>query len=72
MSGIPSVIIRFICHIPLGFLASNGMGMYNQMKDLGSIYDDVPHGQSFLQGARIIGGVVRHRVSSCCHRNPNE
>ncbi|UNI15711.1 hypothetical protein JDV02_002217 [Purpureocillium takamizusanense] len=57
MSGIPSVIIRFICHIPLGFLASNGFGMYNRMKGLGSIYDAVPGGQSFLQGARVIGGV---------------
>ncbi|KAJ6443354.1 L-2,4-diaminobutyrate decarboxylase [Purpureocillium lavendulum] len=57
MSGIPSVIIRFICHLPLGFLASNGLGMYNNMKGLGSIYGVIPGGRSFLEGARIIGGV---------------
>ncbi|EER29966.1 hypothetical protein D8B26_007239 [Coccidioides posadasii str. Silveira] len=54
--GLPSVIIRFVCHVPTGMVGIIGLNLYNLVHDL-DIYDVLPNGKSFLQGLHLVGTV---------------
>ncbi|CAI4215493.1 unnamed protein product [Parascedosporium putredinis] len=53
LSGIPSCIIRFICHIPSGMGGVGGMAQYNKVKVLQDVLEVVPHGKDYLRGLKI-------------------
>lgn len=55
MSGVVSVVIRFICHIPAGIAGIGALGLYNSAKGLGDIFDVIPNGHRFLHGLQIAG-----------------
>jgi len=55
--GVPSAVIRFICHIPLGILGFDGIFLYNCVRSL-DIFRLLPHGQTFHEGLRIVGQAV--------------
>jgi hypothetical protein len=59
--GIPSCIIRFICHIPSGMVGFNGQSLYNSAKRLDGtgIYDEIPNGREFLQGLQLFSDAGR-------------
>ncbi|KAK4143466.1 uncharacterized protein C8A04DRAFT_12324 [Dichotomopilus funicola] len=54
--GVASCIIRFICAVPTGLSGFNSLVGYMGSKDLGDIFDVIPHGRDFLKGMRILGG----------------
>jgi hypothetical protein len=56
-AGVPSAVIRFACHIPLGILSFDGLWLYDAVNSL-DIFQVLPHGQTFLQGLRIIAIAV--------------
>lgn len=62
--GIPSSIIRFICHIPTGMVGFNGNGIYNRATGLDDIYDAIPRGRVFLHGLELVGKGVRQPLYS--------
>jgi hypothetical protein len=57
-------IVSFICHIPSGMVGINGLSDWKNAKDLGDIYDVIPHGRVFLQGLQFSGIAVRALPSS--------
>lgn len=59
--GIPSCIIRFICHIPTGMAGFGGNDVYHKANGLGDIYDAVPHGREFLHGLKLVAQGVSRR-----------
>lgn len=58
LSGIPSCIIRFICHIPSGMGGIGGMAQYNKIKDFQDVLEVIPHGKDYLLGLKIDSHVV--------------
>lgn len=63
MAGVPSSIIRFICHIPTGWAGISSLDMYNGATALNqSIFDDIPNGQAFLYGLQIVGQAVDSHI----------
>jgi hypothetical protein len=58
--GVPSMTIRFICHIPSGFAGPGILSRYLSADELGDIFDAIPHGRAFLRGMGIVGAVVSH------------
>ena len=58
MSGAPSAIIRFVSHIPLAFMAFNGISLYYRVKKL-EVFRILPHGHLFLEGLQMAGEAVR-------------
>ncbi|VUC21292.1 unnamed protein product [Clonostachys rosea] len=56
MAGVPSCIIRFICHVPTGILGSRGLEYQNDALKLdGSLFDSIKNGHQFLEGLQILG-----------------
>ncbi|RYP61572.1 hypothetical protein DL771_010093 [Monosporascus sp. 5C6A] len=55
MTGAWSCIIRFACHIPLGWVSIGGRGLYDTVNGLDAtgIYDVIPNGRSFLYGLQM-------------------
>lgn len=60
MGGVVSCVVSFICHIPLGMVGINGVSMYNKVRNLGDIYNVIPHGASFLDGLSYVAYTVRN------------
>lgn len=63
MGGVVSCVLSFICHIPLGMVGINGVSMYNKVRNLGDIYNTIPHGASFLDGLAYVAYTVRNPES---------
>jgi hypothetical protein len=59
MGGVVSCIISLICHIPLGMAGIKGVTLYNKVRNLGDIYDVIPHGARFLDGLAYVAYTVR-------------
>ncbi|CAG9986659.1 unnamed protein product [Clonostachys byssicola] len=56
MAGVPSCIIRFICHIPTGILGSRGLVYQNDALKLGDgLFNSIPNGHQFREGLQIVG-----------------
>ncbi|KAK7224130.1 hypothetical protein V2G26_012133 [Clonostachys chloroleuca] len=56
MAGVPSCIIRFICHIPTGILGSRGLGYQNDALKLDDdLFNSIPNGLQFREGLQILG-----------------
>ena len=63
MTGIPSAIIRFACHIPLGIV---GFGNLSDWKTISKypILHHAPYNSSLVPAWHLAGGMVG---SSICH-----
>lgn len=55
MSYVPSIAIRFICHIPSAMCGISTLGLYKDVKGLENVFDVIPNGHRFLQGLKIVG-----------------
>jgi hypothetical protein len=57
--GAVACVISLICHVPVTLAGLNGLKYHKVMRDLGDIYDVIPHGQNFRRGIGILGYGVR-------------
>ncbi|KAF3481517.1 uncharacterized protein GIQ15_04276 [Arthroderma uncinatum] len=53
MAGLPSCILRFICHIPTGDAGFNGRKVYDLIKKVDDI-QAFPNGEEFLKGLNFV------------------
>lgn len=54
-TGIPSCVFRLICIVPLIVMTTDAPKLYKAASRLeGSLYDAIPHGNSFIQGLKIV------------------
>ncbi|KAK3337713.1 hypothetical protein B0T19DRAFT_413354 [Cercophora scortea] len=49
-----SCFVRWVCHIPTGYLAFNGIGLYNTAKGVADL-DAFPNGSVFRHGLLLVG-----------------